>query len=179
MSHALLGGERSAVVWAGYSHEQLSTLQRCPPLANGQRCPVPSQWPRVIVKPRICWIDGKTGEPSKGPIKHNFFCLLGGDRYQRARFRERFSQFGACVMPMRQPERRRDLKREILVLLSSRDPMSKRAIARAIQAQESAVRRAVDELARAGQLQRGHAWSWMPVRGDLSPGCPPDSESRL
>jgi hypothetical protein len=167
--HALLGGPGAAVIWAGYSHEQLSTLQRCPPLANGQPCPVPSQWPHVIVIPRIRWIDGKTGEPGKGPIKHNFFCLLGGDRDQRARFREAFSEFGAAVMPQRQPEAQRDLAAEIVKALSVHGPMSKRALARVLHVRQETVGRVVDELARVGAIQRGRGWSWERVSAPALP----------
>ena len=168
--HALLGGVGAVVLWAGYSHEQLSTLQRCPPLPNGQLCPVPSEWPHVIVMSRICWIDGKTGEKSKGPIKHNFFCLLGGDREQRARFRERFSAFGVSVIPMRQPVRRRDLAADVLHALASVGPMSKRGVARVIHARIANVGRVVDELARLGRVQRSDAWSWRLVSAVTGPG---------
>ena len=122
--HALFGG--GAVLWAGYSLGPLGRLHACHPFDDGTPCPGPLSWPVVIIGPqgpgtttggRICWIDATTGEPGKQPGHGNYFCLLGGDDAQRARFREQFGQFGDYRAPKRRPGQGRNLGREIVQAL--------------------------------------------------------------
>ena len=159
--HALFGGDDAAVLWAGYSLGPLPRLHTCEPFDDGTSCPGPIHWPLVIIGPqgpettiggRICWIDGVTGEPGMQPGHGNYFCLLGGNREQSARFRKRFGSFGFCNMPLRLPKRTRDLASEILDALHECGPMSKGGLARTIRARRTDVSVAVNQLAATGAI---------------------------
>ena len=120
--HALCGGRDAVVLWVGYSLEQLRLLQRCKAIRGG-RCPTPLDWPIVILAERIDWVrgiadplqlefeqfapgPGEGVESTQGSPTHgNYFCLLGGGRAERSRFRRTFGAFGAYL-----PGRRRRAK---------------------------------------------------------------------
>lgn len=94
VQHASEGG---VVLWAGFALDQMARLD-----------PSPNQYAHVIVRKRIQWVPGafavQAGLPGiaedesvsdgKHPTKHNFFCLLGGDRGQKMRFARLFGPFG-------------------------------------------------------------------------------------
>ena len=158
--HALDGGPTAAVLWTGYSVEQLGSLQLCQPLDDGRPCPVPGEFPRIIVARRIRWINGATGKVGKSPTHRNFFALLGGDRSMRRRFRRHFDRFGSYQSPTRSRKPARDLCAEVLEVLRLRGPLNKGRIADAIVARRASVLRAVDELAARGLIRRcGLRWS--------------------
>lgn len=155
--HALYGGPGAAVLWAGYSLGPLPRLYQCESFPDGRRCPGPGNWPMVVVTEhlsyttpsgRICWIDGRTGQPGRQPGHGNYFCLLGGDRDMRARFREVVGAIGEYHRPSPMG---RDYEAEILAALCD-GPLSKSAIARSIRGQKSRVLREVDRLALAGRI---------------------------
>lgn len=150
--HALDGGPGAVVIWAGFSIEQLGSLQLCKPLSDGRPCPAPSEFPRVIVARRIRWIEGQSGKPGQNPTHRNFFCLLGGDTEMRIRFRRQFEPFGRYESPTPRRAPERDLAAEILAALREHGPMGKAEIARVIQARKADVLRTVDELTDAGEL---------------------------
>lgn len=158
--HALYGGPNAAVLWVGYSLGPLPRLSGCEPFGDGTPCPGPTSWPHVFVDARapgttgggrIMWIDGATGEPGPQPGHGNYFCLLGGNREQRARFRQVFGAFGACVTPASLPRRARSLAEEVLATAAD-GPATKSAFARAIRARKRDVLRAIDAMVAAGQL---------------------------
>ncbi|MCG8419033.1 MAG: hypothetical protein MJE77_13935 [Proteobacteria bacterium] len=158
--HVLLGGPGAAVLWVGFSLEQLGTLQfDCGDIA-GMPCPAPQEWPHVTVPKRIHWearrFDYATGSwvsvPGRQPSHGNYFCLLGDDRAQRARFRERFGQFGRYSAPLSTPSPRRDLAGEILAALRDSSPLTKSALARRIRARKATVLRLIDQLANSGRV---------------------------
>ena len=163
----LFGGPSAAVIWAGYSLGPLPRLHACRSFDDGTPCPGPLAWPLVLITAgapsatsggRICWIDGATGEPGQRPGHGNYFCLLSYDRDQRERFRERFGAFGFFQAPRHLPRKRRDLVSEIRAALAVQ-PLSKRALARTINACSADVRRIVDDLAAAGEVVRdGSRW---------------------
>lgn len=165
--HALFGGPGAAVLWVGYSLGPIPRLSGCEPFADGTPCPGPTSWPHVFVDHRgpcttgggrIMWVDGVTGEPGPQPGHGNYFCLLGGDRGQRARFRERFGAFGACITPARLPKRARHHAVEItLAIKTAKAPMTRSMLARACSMRKRDVLRTVDDLILAGQIA---------VRGD-------------
>ena len=165
--HALYSGPGAAVVWAGFSMGPVPRLHACEPFDDGLPCPGPMAWPTVIIGPqapctttggRICWIDGITGEPGKQPGHGNYFCLLGGDSDQVARFRERFGAFGDVIIPAFLPTKRRDLVCEIIATLQS-EPMSQRSLARAVGVRRAHVSQVLERLAARGKLvYRARAW---------------------
>ena len=166
----LFGGAGAAVIWAGFSLNPLSRLLACEPFEDGTPCPGPTSWPLVFIGPnaphttgggRIMWTDGNTGEPGKQPGHGNYFCLLGGDDAQRARFRERFGAFGEYQAPARLPRPVRDLEAEIrAVLAGCAVGMSKTALPRAIGARKHDALRAIDALISAGEMvANGKRWT--------------------
>lgn len=174
--HALFGGASAAVLWAGFSLGQLGSLLAVGELHDGRPCPAPQKWPMVTIGPkapctstsgRICWISGKTGRPGTQPGAHNFFALLGGDRAMRARFLSVFGAFGepqVPAQPLKVPARDRTI--EILAVLRERGPLTKTAAAAAIGGRKTLALRAVDALARAGQIARDKVGCWVPRSGE-------------
>lgn len=164
--HALFHG--GSVLWAGYSLGPLARLHACDAFDDGTPCPGPISWPFVIIGPqapctttggRICWIDGETGEPGMHPGHGNYFCLLGGDQSQRARFRERFGTFGSYHGPYRLPAPSRNPVFELIDVLRHAGPMSKRELARALGVRNGVVGPAIDRLAVEGQVRKvGRKW---------------------
>lgn len=144
--HALFGG--GAVLWIGHDFAQLAWLHQSATLTYGRPCPGPISWPIVIASRRAA----DTGAC--------YYCLLGGEEEQRRRFRKRFERRGSFSEPTHLPDRGRNLAREILLALRTRGPMSKRAIARVVQARKLEVGHVVDQLAAAGHIRRGDGWSW-------------------
>ena len=144
--HARLGG--GPVIWVGHDLTQLAWLHHCVVLADGTPCHGPTSWPLVVSR----W-----NEPATAG---SYICLLGGDAAEWDRFRERFGEVGNHSEPRQPPQYGRNLNYEILQALRTHGPMSKRAIARVIQARKDTVRHAVDQLARAGRVWRGHGWAW-------------------
>lgn len=169
--HALYGGPDAVVLWAGYSMGPIPRLHSCEPFDDGTPCPGPMSWPFVIIGPqgpcttnggRICWIDGETGRPGTQPGHGNYFCLLGGNHAQRKRFAERFGAFGSYTAQNRPPKRKRDLASEIIAVLHSRGPLSKRGIAQAIGARRVNVRTEVDRLVAKDVLRRKErGWAYV------------------
>ncbi len=51
--HALYGGYDAAVLWLGFSLNQLATLQRCRPLLWGGKTPSPQCFPHVVAAQRV------------------------------------------------------------------------------------------------------------------------------
>jgi hypothetical protein len=166
--HALYGADDAAVIWAGYSLGPLQRLHNCEPFEDGTPCPGPRDWPIVYVSHkgpnttgggRIKWISGDTMQPGKQPGHNNYFCLLGGTKEQRQRFRLIFGAFGDYHSPRSQPRRRRDLRTEILDVLGFGHPMTKKGIAETIGARRADVIRMVDHLTKTGALiQDGRRW---------------------
>lgn len=163
--HALTGGPGVGVLWAGFTLEQLRSLQNAGDLADGRPCPAPGDWPRVVIGGgapqassggRIYWIDGATGKPGKQPTHGNFFALLGGDAGMRARFRERFGQWGDYCPGRRGMLARRDLGAE-LVEAASGCPSTCLELARAVGARTAEVIRVVTRLEQQGRLRRRKA----------------------
>lgn len=154
--HALFGGPGAVVLWAGYSLGPLPRLAACEPFEDGTRCPGPLEWPIVFLTPgapaatgggRIMWIDGATGEPGRQPGHGNYFCLLGGDEFQRWRFARVFGAFGVHLAPRHQPGRARNLEGEIIYELAAAEtPLSKSRLAKLIRARKGEVCRAMDTL---------------------------------
>ena len=144
--HALLGC--GPVLWSGHDLEQLAWLHHCLSLVDGTPCHGPTSWPMVVA-----------GSADPDDTDH-YFCLLGGDTSQRNRFSEWFGGLGIYSRPRHLLTYRRNLAREIQGALRARGPMSKRAIARVIQARKSAVSAIVDRLARAGRISRATGWAW-------------------
>lgn len=151
--HALHGGPGSAVLWAGFSLEQLRTLQDCPLMTTGQAPPKPSFWPRVVIDERIRWIDGRTGKPGKSPGQGNFFALLGGDEEMRQRFRRIFSELGDYHPGRFRARAERDLSAEICDALRD-GPLPGAELARRVRARRQALLAAVGELVRNGRVLR-------------------------
>lgn len=174
--HALFGGPDAVVLWAGYSLGPVPRLYGCAPFDDGTACPGPMSWPFVIIGPqgpcttssgRICWIDGETGKPGRQPGHGNYFCLLGGNRAQRKRFADRFGAFGSYTVQCHPPRRKRDLAGEIIEILRSQGPLSKRGIARGIGARSVSVRAVVDGLVAKRVLrrqERGWAYALVPPK---------------
>ena len=187
--HALYGGPGAAVIWAGFSIEQLGSLQLCKPLSEGRACPTPSDFPRVITARRIRWIEGASGKPGKQPTHRNFFCLLGGDTEMRTRFRRHFEPFGRYESPTPKRAVERDLASEIMAALRERGPLGKAETARVIRARKSDVLHTMDDLAEAGELferdglwaVRGHTHVRRPATQMILPGVrlmPPEHHLR-
>ncbi len=133
--HALAG--HGPVLWAGFTVEQLRSLQRCEPLDDGRPCPLPFDFPRVILSSRVHWVrgDGERSNPGSG----NFFCLLGGSATMKHRFRVRFSEFGAYIPPRRRYTQR-DIAAELVTSLLEQGPAaSKSELARRIRARRATV----------------------------------------
>ena len=158
--HALYGGPRAVVLFAGYSLGPLPRLYQCESFGDGRPCPGPTHWPLVFVGPsaphttssgRICWINGHTGQPGKKPGHGNYFCLLGGDFATRARFRTIFGQWGDYVAPTKMP---RDLGAEILRLVAQGHYTSKNALVRALRARRTEALASITRLLRANKLGR-------------------------
>ena len=164
--HAIFGGPGAAVLWVGFSLEQLRSLQHCADI-NAMPCPTPMDWPRVILAKRIAWTSGRNevqlGMTSLGfddeevaagtsPTHGNYFCLLGGDAAQRKRFREQFGQHG-CHVPgrpiLRIPRRLDD---ELLAAAREHGALSKRALIRIVRVRMSDGLQAIDRLVADGQL---------------------------
>lgn len=176
--HVLYGGQDAVVLWAGCSMGPLPRLHNCEPFGDSTPCPGPLYWPFVVIGPdgpcttgggRICWIDGKTGEPGMQPGHGNYFCLLGGNVERRDRFRKRFGASGYCSMPNRRPNRSRDISCEILEVLRRLGARTKRDLARDIGARNGRVGRAVDELARTGYVSRRRG-NWIINRDERRDG---------
>ncbi len=165
--HALFGGPGAVVLWVGFSLEQLRLLQSDIGLIRHIPCPSPPAFPMVVVARRIRW-DSVTLEfeapgrfvlhrrPGRSPTNANYFCLLGGNKDQRARFRERFGKLGDYT-PGRRLPRCRNLRDEILCALHEHGPHKKRALARRVKARTSDVLAEVNRLLSQGLLvQRNH-----------------------
>lgn len=87
------------VLWAGYSNDQLGSLQK-----RTKRCP--QSYPHVTTSARIKWIPGEFsvqmglfGEDSvlgdgNNPTHYNYFCLMGGSPAEVRRFGIHFGKFG-------------------------------------------------------------------------------------
>lgn len=154
--HAICGGDDAAVLWIGFALGQLRTLQvRLEPI-RGRACPSPLDWPHVVLDHRMCFDPG-LGAPGRGddPMKDNYICLLGGDREQRARFRETFGGMGA-YQPGRwrgQTFRGRDLESDVLAVLSS-GPTTAGELVRVLRARRAAVLATVATMAERGALTR-------------------------
>jgi hypothetical protein len=88
---------KGAGIWAGYSLEQLQTLQGLT-FWDGAPCYHPSDGHWMICDHRIQW----RGPGGKGtnPTHGNFFTLLGGTDSMAARFHAKFGQWGV-TMPSR------------------------------------------------------------------------------
>ena len=152
--HARLGD--GPVLWLGHDLTQLSWLHHCAVLADGTPCHGPISWPIVV----SCWQERRAAS--------SYVCLLGGEPDQCERFRDWFGELGSHSEPLWPPSYGRILTREILQALRMHGPMSKRNIARVIQARKVAVSRAVDQLARAGRIRPGHGWSWVCQESQLA-----------
>jgi len=165
--HALTGGAGAAVLWVGYSIGQLSLLQSKTGRVAGRPCPPPSHWPRIVTRSRIKWetptltvgyrANFRLGRrPGMSPTHPSFFCLLGGDGAQKARFRRRFTTYGAYEPGTgtrgHAKRRERQLDREIIFAVTNRGPVSKTTIARAIRARKASVLDMVDQLIDCGRL---------------------------
>lgn len=141
------------VLWVGFNIQQLQSLQNgLSPLDDGQPCPHPFDYPRVVPSSRVAWVKpgaGKNASPPHG----NYFCLLGGDAAMRRRLRERFREFGEYVPP-RPPQRpARDLEAELVAALLEQGPVaSKIALARRVRARRADVIRALDALVERGAV---------------------------
>jgi hypothetical protein len=98
----VLAGDIGAGIWAGFSVEQLQTLQN----AGAARTPV--DFPLCVPSQRTRWMrgDGRQqdlfGEPHVGtsPRHGTFFALLGGSVAMVRRFVAVFRQLGAVSLPM-------------------------------------------------------------------------------
>ena len=158
--HALCGGTGAAVLWVGFSIEQLRTLQTGCGEIDGILCPTPHDWPRVICKKRIPWdqrrfnyeIGAWYTKPGRQPTHANYFCLLGGDDEQRARFRERFGAYGVCLPGRRIAVPNRALEAQLIDAVRQHGPLSKRALIRIVQTRTSTGLAVIDRLIQRGQL---------------------------
>ena len=165
--HALNGG---AVLWVGFNIEQLQSLQNgLQPLPNGNRCPRPIHYPRVIPSSRIRWVPTKAAQAkfdaenckreaaglrktTNSPPHGNYICLLGGDSAMLSRFRARFREFGDYVAATRY-RAERDLESEILATLRTAGPAgSKKELAFRVRARRSNVISTVNRLVGQGAV---------------------------
>lgn len=90
---------RGAVLWVGYSLEQLKSLQGLK-MPNGRNAPHPCDFDWMICRERIKWVSGD-GRPNESPTHGNFFSLLGATAAQARRFHARFASFGMTFAPGR------------------------------------------------------------------------------
>ncbi|MEM9487887.1 MAG: helix-turn-helix domain-containing protein, partial [Myxococcota bacterium] len=176
--HALYGGPGVAVLWLGFSLEQLRTLMHtCPPV-RGQPCPAPTRWPHVLIARRIrfwtprwprarypqrCRLAMRAGQVvvrsswtpalatpaltvGASPTHGNYVCLLSHDPTMRERFRAHFGPMGEYRSPRQTPQPAHDLAGDILAVLRSRGPLSKRGVAHLVRRRKQNVFKALDEL---------------------------------
>ncbi|MEM9492787.1 MAG: hypothetical protein AAGC55_26805 [Myxococcota bacterium] len=80
------------------------------------------------------------------PTHRSYVSLLGGDAAMRARFRELCGPLGKYTGPRRRPQPAHDLAGDILAVLRSRGPLSKRGVAHLVRRRKETVFKTLDEL---------------------------------
>ncbi len=139
---------RKRTRWESVSFQLEWTPPRRPDLPLAERIRHAEDMARYAEAPARFALDR---QPGKAPTNGNYFCLLGGDAGQRARFRERFGKLGLYT-PGRHIAPVRDLEAELLAAVREHGPQSKRGLTRIVRARTSEVLAAIDRLLLQGRL---------------------------
>lgn len=155
IAHAFSGG---VVLWAGFSISHMQGL-------GTVDLPCPNYWTYVVVKHgpsttgsgRTKWIDGATMTEGKAPQHGGFYCLLGGDKAMRDRFRREFAVFGRVITPSRFPTKPR-LLRELALkrfgVCSPKTGITKTKLGKVLSCRHDSACKLVNELVSDGLVER-------------------------